>query len=305
MKIALFYYSQSGQAYKVARNIFDVIGLPESKTENENVVIYKEIIPEQDYPFPWPKYLFFDTFPETRLSLPPSGIKPIDYSDIDDADLIVIVGQSWFLSPSLPLQSFFANQQIKDYLSGRNVVFINVCRNMWLMTARWIKSYLKEVHANFVGHIVFQDKRPNLISAATIVRWLIHGKKDASLIFPSAGVSQDDIMGASIFGQVIKKAVISGNYKHLQSELLTAGAINYKPSILHIEQIGHRMFGLWARFVRRKGGFRDPHRQLRIRFFYIYLIIVLFVLSPFAQLVFYVTYPFHHISRNKMEDCSV
>ena len=305
MKIALFYYSQSGQAYRVARNIFDVIGLPESKTENENEVIYKEIIPENDYPFPWPKYLFFDTFPETRLSLPPSGIKPFDFSDIDDADLIVIVGQSWFLSPSLPLQSFFYNQQIKDYLNGRNVLFINVCRNMWLMTAHWIKSYLKEVHATLVGHIVLQDNRPNLISAATIVRWLIQGKKDGSLILPSAGVSQNDIIGASKFGQIIRETIISGNYKHLQTGLLSAGAINYKPSIIYIEQIGHQMFGIWAHFIRKKGGFRDPHRQLRVRFFYIYLIIVLFVLSPFAQLLFYLTYPFRHVSRDKKENCSV
>lgn len=178
MKIAVFHYSQTGQAATAARNLFSTV-------DASTVVKHKAIRPVQDFPFPWDLYKFFDAFPETRLGLPPTGIQPIDFQDIADADLVVVVGQSWFLSPPLPLQSFFADSEVKAYLSGRKVVFVNVCRNMWLMTIRWVKAYLKSVGAELVGHIVLQDHHNNLVSAATVVRWLIHGRKEASRLLPT------------------------------------------------------------------------------------------------------------------------
>lgn len=304
MKIAVFVYSQSGQAEEAAKRIFSSCKYDTNNT-NEDTIIFKTIIPEQDYPFPWDKTSFFDTFPETRLGIPPSGIKPIDMSDVEDAGLVVIVGQSWFLSPSLPLQSFFYNEQIRDYLNGRNVLFINVCRNMWLKTIQWIKDYLHKVNAKLVGHIVLQDRHQNLVSAATIVRWLLHGQKEASLILPAAGVSEENLSKAKRFGVIIRKAVDAGGYDNLQTELLSAGAIQYKPSIIHVEKIGYRMFGFWAKFIRNKGRFRDSRRLFRVRLFYIYLVIVLFFVSPFVQLFFLLTYPLRRISKNRQIDCAV
>ena len=148
MKIAVFYYTQSGQALNVARSICSKM--------NDVSVVYKEIVPLTTYPFPWSKNAFFDAFPETRLGIPPSGIVPMDFSDVEDAGLVLVVGQSWFLSPSLPLQSFFTDEQVKQYLSGRKVVFVNACRNMWLMTSRKVKAYLSDAHAKMVGQIVLQ-----------------------------------------------------------------------------------------------------------------------------------------------------
>ena len=80
MKTAIFYYSQSGQAFTAAKNI----GGPLENESNHDMekqgnVVYKQIIPLQDYPFPWNKDEFFNAFPESRLGLPPSGIEPIDF----------------------------------------------------------------------------------------------------------------------------------------------------------------------------------------------------------------------------------
>ena len=284
----VFYYSQSGQALSVAKSICQPLGN----------VVFKQIIPQQDYPFPWNKDEFFDTFPETRLGMPPSGIREMDFSDVEDADLVMIVGQSWFLSPSLPIQSFLADTTVRDYLRGRNVVFVNVCRNMWLMTGRKIKSDLKEIGARLVGHIVLQDGNPNLISALTIVRWLMYGKKEACWMLPHAGVSEKDIKAASRFGEII----LDGPMDSLQERLLAAGAINYQPSVLFLEKAGHRMFGLWAKFVRKKGGFRDSRRRMRVNIFFYYLLTVLFVVSPFAQLFFYLTWPLQRVRQHRKED---
>jgi len=295
MKVAIFYFTQSGQALSVAKSIAE--GL------SSFTLSYKQIVPQQAYPFPWSKYEFFDTFPETRLGMPPSGIVPIDFSDIEDADLVMVVGQSWFLSPSLPLQSFFTDQKVRVYLNGRNVVFVNVCRNMWLMTSRKVKAYLNDAHARQVGHIVLQDEAPNLVSVLTIIRWLIYGRKEGRGVLPDAGISAEDILEASRFGDVIRRSWLEGDLGHLQERLLEVGAIKYKPSVLFMEKAGHRMFGLWASFIRQKGGFRDERRRFRLNLFYIYLLAVLFLVSPFGQLFFYLTYPLQHVGRNRLEDC--
>ena len=296
MKTAVFYYTQSGQALDVAKSLCSGM---------QGEVVFKEIIPQQVYPFPWDRDAFFDVFPETRLGMPPSGIQSIDFSDVEDADLVMVVGQSWFLSPSLPLQSFFIDQQVRDYLKGKDVVFVNACRNMWLMTSRKVKAYLKADDANLVGQIILQDKAPNLLSVLTIIRWLMYGKKTGTGLLPDAGVSHQDISDASRFGQIIEASWKNKDLSHLQSDLLSAGAIQYKSSILFMEKTGHRMFGFWAKFIRRKGEQGDVRRRFRTNLFYYYLLFVLFLISPFAQLVFYLTYPLHRVGYHKDIDCNL
>ena len=308
MKTVVFYYTQSGQALSAARQVCKPL-------EAGGTVVYKQIVPLQRYPFPWSLDEFFGVFPETRLGQPPSGIQPIDFTDVEDADLVIVVGQSWFLSPSLPLQSFFTDRAVMNYLSGRPVIFMNVCRNMWLMTIRKVKGYLAAANAQLVGHIVLQDEAPNLISVLTIVRWLIHGRQDASGLLPRAGVSSDSLASASRFGEVILGRGGRGvrwcggagtrGYEGLQERLLASGAIHYKPSILFLEKAGHRMFGFWATFIQRKGGFGDVRRRGRARLFYYYLLVVLFVVSPFAQLFFYLTYPLQNVARHRHGDCGI
>ena len=296
MKVAVFYYSQSGQALSVAKSICGPL------VEQGHQIVYKQICPLEDFPFPWDKDEFFDIFPETRLGLPPVGNKAIDFSDIEDAGLVVIAGQSWFLSPSVPIQSFFLDEEVRAYLHNRDMIFVNACRNMWLMTSRQIKRYAKEIGARLVGHIVLQDNHANLISALTIVRWLMFNRKDGKLL-PDAGVSQKDIDSTDRFGNAIADAYQNDKVDTLQDELLREGAIIYKPSILFLEKAGHRMFGLWARFIRKKGDYRDKRRMTRVNMFFYYLLFVLFVISPFGQLFFFLTYPLQKVNFHKHVDC--
>ena len=295
MKLAVFYYTQSGQALSVAKSICKKV----------DHVVYKQVTPQQSYPFLWSRDEFLDVFPETRLGIPPSGIVPLDFSDVEDADMVMIVGQSWYLSPSLPLQSFFTDNGVRNYLKGRDVVMVNACRNMWLMTSRKVKEYLTEAGARLVGHIVMQDPAQNLVSVLTVVRWLMKGKKEGTRLLPPAGIPDRDIEEASRFGEIIETAWNRGELATLQDGLLAAGAIHYQPSVLFLEKTGHRMFALWARFVRRKGGFGDKRRLCRLHLFYAYLLTVLFLLSPLAQLMFWLTYPLHRAGRKRVEDCSV
>lgn len=298
-KIAVFYYTQSGQGLEILKSINRPL------VDAGHELIYKEIVPERAFPFLWSKNNFFEVFPECRLGQPPFGIKDIDLSDVQDADLVIVGGQSWYLSPSLPIQSFFLFPKIKEFLNGKSIIFVNGCRNMWYSTIRKIRKYAYEAGAHLVGHIMLQDKTPNLVSVITIIRWMFYGKKAASSIWPSAGVSDKDIAAASHFGEIINQALISDKLDNLQEQLMAANAIYYKPSIIYMEKVGHRVFGVWAKFIRSKGGFEDPKRALRIQLFSWYVIFILFIISPFGLLVFYLTYPIRlfFIGRQKREAC--
>ena len=298
MKLAVFYFTQSGQAFLAAKSIC-------SSVEKSSSVIYKRIVPQHAYPFPWTKREFFDMFPESRLGLPPSGIQPMDIADVTDADLVMIVGQSWFLSLSLPLQSFLADEQVRAYLKGRDVVFVNVCRNMWVTTLRSMAETLKNIGARLVGHVVLQDRHPNLVSALTIVRWLLHGKKQATCCMPVAGVSDKDITEAQRFGEVMEHTMNERQTDQLQDRLTAVGAVEYKPSIAFIEKTGYRLFGPWARFIRRRGEMGTPARRFRRSLFYVYLVVALFCISPFAQLFYWLTRPLRSVHRTRENDCSL
>jgi hypothetical protein len=45
-----------------------------------------------------------------------------------------------------------------------------------------------------------------------------------------------------------------------------------------------KIFRIWARFIRRKGGPGAPARQRRVRGFFYYLLVAIVVLAPVATL---------------------
>ena len=284
-KIAVFYYTQSGQALQIAQSICQPLEAA------GNSVIYKAIEPEEPFPFPWSCWSFFEAFPESRLAIPTGKLKEIDFSDVADADLVVISGQSWYLAPSLPLHAFFQDEKVQAYLKGKPIVNISGCRNMWVMAQRKIRDYIGQADGRYVGHIVLQDKAPNLVSVLTIIRWLFYNKKAASRFLPAAGVRDDDIKNASRFGIVINETLATGNWDDLQNKLMREKAVEYKAGLAFMEKTGHRIFGIWAKFIRKKGGYQDKKRALRIRLFCFYLFFVLYVASPVGMLVFWLTYP--------------
>jgi hypothetical protein len=298
-KIAVFYYTQSGQALEVIKNVCKPF------EEAGDKIIYKEILPEKPFPFPWTCMEFFEVFPETRLSIPVSEIKTIDLSDIEDADLVMISNSPWYLSPSQPMLAFFQNEKIKSYLKGKNIVNVSVCRNMWVMAQRKIRKYIYETGGNYVGNIVLQDQAPNLISVLTIVRWLFYNKKEAGRVLPAAGVSDKDLESASRFGIIIRQIMENGEWSDLQNKLMQADAIKYKPGVIFVERAGHRIFEVWANFIHKKGGYQNPKRKFRVLLFCIYLFFVLYVASPFGLAVYYLTYPFRiwSIKKHRQEMC--
>ena len=54
-------------------------------------------------------------------------------------DLIVFGHQVWYLSPSIPINSFLQNNISKKLFENTPVVTVIGCRNMWIMAQEKIK----------------------------------------------------------------------------------------------------------------------------------------------------------------------
>jgi flavodoxin len=298
MTVAVFYYTQTGQTLQIAQSVCSPLAQAGCS------VIYKEIAPEQPFPYPWSSDAFFQAFPESRKDIP-CKIKAIDLTDVANADLVIIAYQAWFLSPSIPMHAFFQNAAVQKYLSGKNVVTIDGCRNMWVMAHERVRAYLAAAGGAPAGHIVLQDYHHNLVSVITFIRWLLYGKKERGWLLPAAGVSDKDIASAKVFGEIIADSLLSNQLHSLQKRMVKANAIRYKPSIVYIEKTGHRLFGVWAKFVLKKGEYAAPERRLRLKIFKYYLFVALYLIAPIGLAVFYLTYPLRYpkIRRDKVYQC--
>lgn len=293
LTVAVFYYTQTGQALAIARSLCAPLEAAGCR------VVTREIRPVTAYPYPWSSEAFFQVFPESRLGIA-CAIEPVDLSGaVAEADLVIVAGQSWYLSLSTPLHAFFQSPEVRAYLHGRPVVFVNGCRNMWVMTQSETRRYLREIGARYVGFIELHDKAPNLVSVLTIIRWLFYGRKEATRLLPAAGVSQRDMADADRFGLILLRTLYDGQWEQLQERLMREGAVTFIPHLYFIERNGYRMWGRWAHFVRHRGGAGDPRRQGRLRLFKAYLFFVLYAVSPFGLLFYWLTYPLRRATLKK------
>ncbi len=279
-KILVIYYTQSGQ-------IKDILNAVLKNAELNSVDIdYLKIEPEQDYPFPWqPSSTFYDVFPESVKSID-IPIKALNVNNSEQYDLVILGLQVWYLSPSVPISSFLKSEDAKNIFKNKPVMTVYGTRNMWVSANKVVKNLIKKAGGNLVGNIVLSDKHHNLISVITIVRWLINGKKEASKYFPEAGVSSSDIKSASKFGNPIFNSVKETNFSNLQNELLRLNAVHIDYHIMKTELTGIRIFHIWANLILKKGKNNPKRRKRLLTLFSYYLFFVIYVVSPFASLIF-------------------
>ncbi|MDR1525989.1 MAG: hypothetical protein LBS79_12165, partial [Tannerella sp.] len=156
-----------------------------------------------------------------------------------------------------------------------------------------------EAGGRYAGFISLQDKAANLISVITIIRWLFYNRKEATRILPAAGVSPENIRHAEVFGQIIRDALERDDFSGLQAGLMRERAVTFLPIVYFIEKNGHRIWGQWAKFILRKGPYKDPKREPYLRIFCAYLFFVLYAVSPVGMIFFFLTYPFRRASLQK------
>jgi hypothetical protein len=291
-RVLVLYYSQSGQLLE----ILNQLTLP-LQSNPELSITFCEIEPDPPFSFPWNNHTFFEAFPESVMQIP-QGVKPLPEHVMQNKyDLIILGYQVWFLSISIPINSFLFSSDAAQLFQNTPVLTVIGCRNMWVNAQEKMKKRLQELQAHLVGNIVLTDKAPNLISAYTIVKWMFTGKKEKYLgIFPKPGISDQDINNASVFAAPIRQAIQQNNYATLHNQLLSLGAVSIKPFIVTIEKRGALIFNKWAQIIIRK----KSSRRRWLRVFNIYLAVAIWGISPVAYLLYLITYPFTSNNRKKL-----
>jgi hypothetical protein len=306
-KALVIYYSQSGQVKEIADTILKPLSF-------NYEIVYEELKPIPSYPFPWKGMSFFQTFPESVQEIP-CKLEPFRFNTDDNFDLIILAFQVWYLSPSIPINSFLQSPEAKKVMKHRPVITIQGVRNMWVMSQERIKKRIWEAGGKLVGNIVLKDKNPNLISVITIVRWMTKGEKYGkgfyAKIFPPAGVSEKDIHDSGKYGEIILQSFQDNTIEELQGRLLTERAVQINPVLASIEKRGLMMFKIWSKFILNKGDYNSPERIGRLMLFKYYLFAVIYLVSPVASLIFYLFQKINirgtrnmidYYSRNKLKE---
>ncbi|MET3038040.1 dialkylresorcinol condensing enzyme DarA [Chryseobacterium sp. NRRL B-14859] len=291
--ILVIYYSQTGQLEEIVRNIARPF---ESKKEEYDITYYN-IQLKEDFPFPWPGDVFFNTFPESYLQIPREIIPPSEEVLSKKYDLILFGYQVWYLTPSIPIISFLKSGYAEEILKDTPVVTISATRNMWMLSQEKLKVYLKNLQAKLVGNIALVDRHDNYTSVLTILRWLTTGQKEKSGMLPAAGVSDEEIAGSVKYGDIIEKHFRSNDMSHLQPDLVKNGAIEIRPFLVRVEKVGNKIFTVWSNLIINK----KEKRPLLIKFFKVYLMAAIWIISPIVLVLHLLTTPIFWVKRQKQK----
>lgn len=281
--VLVIYYTQSGQLREIAQQI----SRPLLDDSNVNLTFH-EIQLEKPFPFPWDKSSFFDAFPESFLQIP-RELKPIPAEILSQKyDLILLHYQVWYLSPSIPINSFLKSPEAAVLLKGAPVVTISGSRNMWVMAQEKMKKLLQANQAKLVGNVALVDRVGNLISVITIVEWMFSGVKKKYLgIFPLPGVSEKDIVESDKFGKIIQSKLHTQNFENLQSELVANDAVRISSYLVKVDKTANKIFNKWSNFINS----RKNSRKIWLKVFYVYLFLAIWLISPIVYILHVFTYP--------------
>ena len=291
--ILVIYYSQTGQLEDIAKNIAH----PFENSADYNVIYYN-IRLKKDFPFPWPSDVFFNTFPESYLQIPSEIYPPSDEVLNTKFDLILFAYQVWYLTPSIPIISFLKSGFAEQIMKDTPIVTISGTRNMWMLSQEKLKVYLKNLNANLIGNIALVDRHDNYTSVLTILRWMTTGQKEKSGMLPSAGVSDEEINGAGKYGEIIKRYLDKGDFANLQPDLVKNGAVEIRPFLVRVEKVGNKIFTVWSNLIIKK----KEKRPLLIKFFKVYLMTAIWVISPIVLVPHILLTPILWFKRKKQRE---
>jgi hypothetical protein len=282
--VLVIYYSQSGQLESIAKNI----AKPFLHSDEINLTFH-EIQLETPFPFPWDKASFFDAFPESFLQIP-RNLKPVSEEVLNTKfDLILFHYQVWYLSPSIPINSFLKSDEGKKILNNTPVVTISGSRNMWIMAQEKIKVLLQEANAQLVGNVALVDRVGNLVSVITIVEWMFSGVKKKYLgIFPLPGVSEKDIQESNKFGEVILSEFNQNKLEDLQPKLVGIGGVYISSYLVTVDKTANKIFNKWSNLIYKN----QKSRKKLLKLFNVYLFLAIWLISPIVYILHLITYPF-------------
>lgn len=284
-KVLVLYYSQSGQLKRVLDRLTEPI-----RESGDIEVTYYQIQLEQDFSFPWEKEAFFNAFPESFKQIPQTVLSPPDEILNTRYDLIILGYQVWYLSPSIPINSFLKSAYAQTIFKDTPVVTVSGSRNMWVMAQEKVKGLLKEVKGSLVGNIALVDRHINLVSVITIVDWMFSGKQRKVWGFlPKAGISEEEIQNSDRFGVIIRDYLSKDKYLDMQRDLVSLGAVEVRHFLVSMDKKANRIFKVWSTLI-----YNSRNRKTLLKIFNYYLFIAIWLVSPIVHIIHLLLYPFNY-----------
>lgn len=294
-RVLVIYYSQSGQLKRVLDQLVD------SLTKDEAIEVnWYEIEMEKPYAFPWKKMDFFDVFPESFRQIEQPILPPSEAILDTKYDLVILGYQVWYLTPSIPINSFLKSSYAKKILADTPIITVSGSRNMWIMAQEKIKKQIQSITGILVGNIALVDRNINLVSVITIVDWMFSGKQRKVYgLLPKPGISTAEIVASKRFGDTIKKYLYSTNYQGLQNELVQQNAVEVRHFLVSMDRKANRLFGIWSALILKSS---PKQRPFLLKCFNVYLFIAIWLISPIVHLIHLLLYPFKYkkIQRDKV-----
>lgn len=279
-KILVVHFSQTGQLNAVVKNFTSPL-LGHADID----VTFECIEPVKPYPFPWPFFQFFDTFPES-VYLDPAPIKPSALTGDEDFDLIVLAYQVWFLSPALPMTAFLQSDVAKKLLKDKPVVTLIACRNMWLMAQEAVKEMLSDLQARLIGNVALVDEAGSAGSFLATPVWVLSGKRGPHLggLIPRAGVSPAHIEASSRFGDRIVEKMMASDLLD-ESLLQGLGAVEVNEKLISSEATAKRGFRIWGKLLRSVGSQGSFQRKPILVIYISFLVTFILTFIPLSVLL--------------------
>lgn len=272
-------YSQSGQLMAVLDRMLAPL------RESGQVDVHVETLrPFPSFPFPWPVWRFFDAFPESAL-MHPQALLPSDLTGDENFDLIILPYQVWFLAPSLPMSSFLQSPLAARLLTGKPVVTVVVCRNMWLMAQEKMKALLARLGARLVDNVVLTDPGPMAATLVTTPLWMFTGRRSGWFGLPPAGLAPAQILGARRFGLALRDALARDEERGAAPLLAGLAAVRADPRLWMSERAGTRSFTLWGKLLCAMGKPGSVARWPLLALYALVLIALILTVIPTSSLL--------------------
>ncbi|HVF15634.1 MAG TPA: dialkylresorcinol condensing enzyme, partial [Steroidobacteraceae bacterium] len=146
-RVLVVHYSQTGQLRDIVASFIRPL------QQAPNIEVTSLVLkPLQPYPFPWPFWRFFNTFPECVYE-DPDPIEPLPLALNAEFDLVVIAYTVWFVSPNLPTTAFLHSPEARRLIRGKPVITLIGCRNMWLMAQERMKAKIEELGGHLMDNV--------------------------------------------------------------------------------------------------------------------------------------------------------
>jgi hypothetical protein len=280
-KVLLIQYSQTGQLSRVLSSLS--APLVEAKDQVDLRVL--TLKPRQDFPFPWPVFRFFDTFPETVYGDTPE-LEPLGLDPSERFDLVILGYQAWFLSPCLPMQAFLKTDAAARLLKDTPVATVVACRDMWLKAQEIMKERLAALGARHVGHAALVDEAGSVGSFLATPLWMLTGQPGPRLggLIPRAGVAPAKIEACRRFGERALSALASGTA--MDAGLWQGlGAVEVNTALISSESAIRRGFKAWGGLLRALGPQGHWRRKVALVFYVAWLVLAIVFLVPLGYLL--------------------